>query len=65
MFCARAQALEFFDAQDLGELQSPRPWWEGEVEDLPPQSLGIEEFEPRSRLMAGTPREAPFDQEVV
>jgi hypothetical protein len=65
IFCARQQALECCEAQNLGELQPSRPWWEVEVQDLPPQRLGREAFAPRSRLMAGTPRAAPFDQEVV
>ena len=42
----REQALEFLDAQDLGELRPPRPWWEVEVEDIPAQGLRIEELQP-------------------
>jgi len=61
----REQALEFLDAEDLGELRPPRPWWEVEVEDIPAQGLGREELQPRSRLIAGTPRQAPLDEEVV
>jgi len=65
IFGAREQALEFLDAQHLWELRPSRPWGEVEVEDIPTQGLGIEELEPRSRLIAGTPRQAPFGQEVV
>jgi hypothetical protein len=56
IFGAREQALAFFDAQDLWELQPPRPWWEVAVEDIPTERLGLEELEPRRRLIAGTPR---------
>jgi hypothetical protein len=35
------------------------------VEDIPTSGLGIEELPSRSRLMAGTPRQAPLDEEVV
>jgi hypothetical protein len=65
IFCAREQALEFLDAQHLWELRQPCPWGEGEGEDIPTESLGREELAPRSRLLAGTPRQAPFGQEVV
>jgi hypothetical protein len=61
---ARAQALACLEAQPLGELRPSRPWGEGEGEDIPTQGLGREAREPRSRLMAGTPRQAPFGQEV-
>jgi hypothetical protein len=61
----REQALEFLDAQDPWELRPPRPWWEVEVEDIPAQGLRIEEFQPRSGLIAGTPCQAPLDEEVV
>ena len=61
----REQALEFLDAQDLWELRPPRPWGEVEVEDIPAQGLRIEAFQPCNRLIAGTPRQAPLDQEVV
>jgi hypothetical protein len=36
-----------------------------ETEDIPTQGLGIEELQSRSRLIAGTPRQAPLDEEVV
>ena len=65
IFGACEQALEFLDAQHLWELRPPCPWGEVEVEDIPTERLGIEELEPRSRLIAGTPRQAPFGQEVV
>ena len=61
----REQALEFLDAQDPWELRPSRPWWEVEVEDIPPQGLRREELQPCGRLIAGTPRQAPLDQEVV
>lgn len=61
----REQALEFLDAQDPWELRSPCAWWESEVEDIPAQSLGREELQPRSRLIAGTPCQASLDEEVV
>ena len=35
------------------------------MEDIPTQSLGIEELEPCGRLVAGTPRQAPLDEEMV
>jgi hypothetical protein len=60
---ARAQALAFRDAQHLWELRPPCPWGEGE--DIPTERLGSEELAPRSRLLAGTPRQAPFGQEGV
>ena len=34
------------------------------MEDLPTQGLGREELPSCSRLMAGTPRQAPLDEEV-
>ena len=61
----RKQALEFLDAQDPWELRPSRPGWEVEVEDIPPQGLRREELQPCGRLIAGTPRQAPLDQEVV
>jgi hypothetical protein len=65
MLRMREQALEFLDAQDLWELRPPRAWWEVEAEDIPAQGLCREELQPRSRLMAGTPCQAPLDEEVV
>ena len=65
MRCVRAQALECLEAQDPWELRSPRPWWEIEVEDIPAQGLRRDELQPCGRLRAGTPRQAPLDQEVV
>jgi hypothetical protein len=61
----REQAREFLGAQDVGELSPPRPWREVEVEDSPAQGLGIQELQPRRRLIARTPREAPLDEERV
>jgi hypothetical protein len=61
----RAQALECRDAQDRWERRPPRPWGEVEGEDLPAQGLRREALQPCSRVMAGTPRQAPLDQEVV
>jgi hypothetical protein len=61
----REQALEFFNAEDLGELGPPRPWREVEVEDVPAQRLGRKELQSRRRLIARTPREAPLDEEMV
>ena len=34
------------------------------MEDIPPQRLGLEELEPCGRLVAGTPRQAPLDEEM-
>jgi hypothetical protein len=59
------KALEFLDAQHLWELRPPRPWWEVEVEDIPPQGPGREELQPCGCLIAGTLRQAPLDQEMV
>ena len=39
---AREQALEFLDAQDLGELRQRRTRWQIQIQWLPPQGLGIE-----------------------
>jgi hypothetical protein len=65
MLRMREQALECRDAQDSWELRPSRPWWEVAVEDIPPQGLRREELPPCGRLMAGTPRPAPRDEEVV
>jgi hypothetical protein len=65
MLRTREQALEFLDAQDPWELRPPRPWRAVEVEDIPAQGLRREALQPCSRWMAGTPRQAPLDQEVV
>jgi hypothetical protein len=35
------------------------------VEDIPAKGLSLAELQPRSRLMAGTPRQAPLDEEMV
>jgi hypothetical protein len=35
------------------------------VDDIPPQGLRREELQPCGRLIAGTPRQAPLDEEVV
>ena len=35
------------------------------MEDIPAQGLGREELQPCGRLIAGTPRQAPLDEEVV
>ena len=58
------QALAFLDAQARRELRPPRPWGEVEAEDLPAQGLGREALQPRRRLLAGTPCQAPLDEEV-
>jgi hypothetical protein len=65
MLRTREQALECLDAPDPWELRPPRPWGKVEVEDIPVQGLRREELQPCSRLIAGTPRQAPLDQEVV
>jgi hypothetical protein len=65
MLRTRAQALECLDAQDPWALRPPRPWGEVAVEAIPAQGLRREELQPCSRLIAGTPRQAPLDQEVV
>ena len=39
IFGARAQVLEFLDAQHLWELRPSRPWGEVEVEDIPTGDL--------------------------
>jgi hypothetical protein len=60
----REQPLEFLDAQNLWQLRGSRPRWEVEVEDIPAQGLGIEELQPSRGLIAGTPGQAPLDEEV-
>jgi hypothetical protein len=60
-----AQALQFLHASELGELGPPRPWWEGEGEDIPTPRLGREALEPCGRWVAGTPGQAPLDEELV
>ena len=35
------------------------------MEDIPAQGLGIKELQPRRRLITGTPRQAPLDEEMV
>ena len=59
------QALECREAHDLWKLRPSRPWWEVEVEDIPTQGCCREDLQPCGRLMAGTPRPAPLDEEVV
>src|SRR5215510_6056120 len=61
----REQPLEFLDAQNLWQLRWSRPWWEVEVEDIPAQGFGIEELQPSSGLIAGTPGQGPLDEEMV
>ena len=61
----REQPLEFLDAQNLWKLRWSRLRGEMEMEDIPAQSLGIEELQPSSGLIAGTPGQAPLDDELV
>jgi hypothetical protein len=65
MLRTRDQALECLDAQDPWELRPPRPWGEVKVEAIPAPGLRRKALQPCSRLMAGTPRQAPLDQEAV
>ena len=57
--------LECCEAQDPWQLRPSRPWWEGEVEDIPTQGLRREELQPCGCLIAGTPRQTSLNQEVV
>ena len=34
------------------------------MEDIPAQGLGRKELQPRCRVMTGTPRQAPLDEEM-
>ena len=61
----REQALEFRDAQDLGELRPRRARREVEIQRLPPQGLGIEKAEPTGHLVTGTPGAVAVDQQMV
>jgi len=57
--------LEFLHTQDTRKCQSPWAWREVEVEDIPAEGPGREKLPSRGCLMAGTPRQVPFDQQVM
>jgi hypothetical protein len=57
----REQALEFRDAQDLGQLQPPWARREVQIQGLPPQGLGIDKAEPTGSLVRGTPGQLALD----
>lgn len=62
---AGAEALACLHTQDTRELQSPWARREGEGEDIPAEGLGRAKLQSRGCLMAGTPRQVPFDQQVM
>jgi hypothetical protein len=62
---AREQALEFLNAQDLGELRQRRARRQVQIPRLPPEGFGREKAEPTGHLVTGTPGAVAVDQHIV
>ena len=62
---AREETLQFFKAQDVWQARPPCAWREVEMEHIPVERLRVEELEPTGHLVTGTPREVPFDEQMM
>jgi hypothetical protein len=60
-----AETLQFLNAQDAGQLRPPRARGQGEMEGIPTEGPGGEELQATGHLVTGTPRQVPFDEQMV
>jgi hypothetical protein len=62
---ADEEALEFLGAQDMWQLRAWRARGKVELEGIPAERLGGEKLQATGHLVPGTPRQVPFDEQMV